>query len=145
MNKFSLTAYPWALAYGVYMYVLFQAMFYLQFRVFNLSVDLIDIGIYVVGVGSVALLFFFIHKLPRKRWLMMIPFIVALPFGYIGTLGGGLLGILGMVAFGLIPFAVVLSIGYFIIKWTLSRGQSAPKMGTRNVPNSESAIQDGSN
>ncbi len=56
------------------------------------------------------------RKLTRRRGFMLIPFLLMVPFSYFGALGGGLLGMLGIVAFGTIPFAVGLPVGYFAIK-----------------------------
>lgn len=120
-----LTQYPWVLLLGVYMYVVFQVVFFLQFGSFNFGFDVIDLGIYIVGLVSVLVAQFFMRKLPRKKLLMLIPFVIALPFGYIGSLGGGLLGIIGMVIFGTIPFLVILPIGYVILKVVLKRGSKA--------------------
>lgn len=121
----TLTQYPWALVYGLYMYVVFQLMFFAQFGIFNLTVNIIDLGIYIVGVVSVLLTQFFMQKLQHKQLLMLIPFLVALPFGYFGALGGGLLGIVGMVIFGLIPFVVIVPLGYLVLKAILKRREAS--------------------
>ncbi len=109
-------AYPLALVYGLYFYALFQLSFLVRFGSLNTSFNILDFGIVLVGIISVVILLYFMRKLTRGRGFMLIPFLLMVPFSYLGALGGGLLGMLGIVAFGTIPFPVGLSVGYFAIK-----------------------------
>lgn len=109
-------SYPRSFVYGLYFYLLFQAMFYLRLGHLNLSFEALDIVLWVVGVASVALAVYFSKKLERGRVLLWIPFLLALPFSYVGALGGGLLGAVGILIFGLVPFIVTLPIGFLIIR-----------------------------
>lgn len=109
-------AYPLALVYGLYFYALFQLSFLVRFGSLNTSFNILDFGSVLVGIISVVLLLYFMRKLTRGQGFMLIPFLLMVPFSYLGALGGGLLGMLGIVAFGTIPFAVGLSVGYFAIK-----------------------------
>ncbi len=109
-------AYPLALVYGLYFYALFQLSFLVRFGSLNTSFNILDFGSVLVGIISVVILLYFMRKLTRGRGFMLIPFLLMVPFSYLGALGGGLLGVLGIVAFGTIPFAVGLSVGYFAIK-----------------------------
>jgi len=110
------TSYPWAILFGLYFYLLFQVMFLLRFGSLNLTFNVLDLVIILVGIFSVALLFFCMRKLPAKQSWMILPFLLAVPLAYIGALGGGLLGAIGILIFGLVPFFVFLPIGYLIIK-----------------------------
>ena len=109
-------AYPLALVYGLYFYALFQLSFLVRFGSLNTSFNILDFGSVLVGIISVVILLYFMRKLTRGRGFMLIPFLLMVPFSYLGALGGGLLGMLGIVAFGTIPFAGGLSVGYFAIK-----------------------------
>jgi len=108
-------------------------MYVIQFGSLNTEFSLPDFFIVFVGIVSVWMLMYFMRRLPRMRTVMFIPFVVALPFGYIGTLGGGLLGVIGILLGGLVPFAVILSIGYWLIKHFATR-TSATRM-TSSVGN----------
>jgi len=114
MNTF--LSYRWALAYGLYFYILFQLVFIVRFGMVNLNVSVADVALYVVGVVSVILCQYFSRKLRSRKWLMAVPFVVALPFSFSGALSGGLFGWLGIVIFGIVPFAVALPLGYWLIK-----------------------------
>lgn len=109
------TSYPWALAYGVYFYVLFQLVFFVRFGSLNTAPNIFDISLYIVGVLSVAMFLHFSGKLSHNSGYLWIPFVLAVCASVITTLGGGLLGFLGAVIFGLIPFALFLPLGYWII------------------------------
>ena len=110
------TAYLWATVYGAYLYLLFQIMFFARFGRINTQVSVLDLFIWVVGIVSVLILMFFMRKLPTRKALMFVPFVIALPFGYVGTMGGGLIGPLGMLILGTIPFAVILAIGFGVVR-----------------------------
>lgn len=124
MNKY--LAYPWSLLFGLYMYLLFQLMFILRFGRINTDVNSLDLYILVVGIASVLMLMYFARKLTARRVFLCIPFLIALPFSYIGALGGGLLGGVGVLIFGLVPFAIALPVGYWLIN--RSNKPSTPAM-----------------
>lgn len=109
-------AYPWAFAYGLYFYALFQFVFFARFGAFNTNFSVGDFALYAVGVLSVLLCQYFSRKLRARRWLMTVPFVVAMPFAYVWALGGGLFGWFGVVIFGFIPFLIALPLGYWLIR-----------------------------
>ncbi|MDE2078981.1 MAG: hypothetical protein KGI73_01195 [Patescibacteria group bacterium] len=112
-----LLSYPWALAYGLYFYFLFQVVYLARFGSLNMTMSWGDLALYVVGVGSVLLCQYFSRKLIGwRQWLMAVSFLLALPFAFSGALGGGLLGWFGVVILGLIPFCVALPLSYWLIK-----------------------------
>jgi len=119
-------SYPWALAWGLYYYVLFQIIFLARFGSLNLSFNALDISLIVLGVLSVVLLVYFANKLSARKGLLFIPFVIALPFSVIGALAGGLFGFIGIIAFGIVPFVIALPLGYWLIKWQTGRSTSAP-------------------
>lgn len=114
MNRY--LAYPWSLLFGFYYYVLFQFIYLLRFGSFNTRVSYLDAFLVAVGIISVLIFMFFAKKLIRKRGLLLIPFVLAVPFSAFGALGGGLLGFLGILIFGLVPFFAIPPLGYWIIK-----------------------------
>jgi len=118
-----LYSYPWAILYGLYFYVLFQIVFFVQFGQFNRNLGLIDLFVVLDGILSVLLLQYLARKLPTRRGFLIIPFLIALPFAYIGALGGGLLGAVGVVVMGMLPFIVFLGIGYWVVKRVVSRSE----------------------
>ena len=119
------TSYPWALLWGFYYYLVFQLIFLVRFGSLNISFSSIDRALPVIGILSVVLLMYFADKLQRGKGLLFIPFLIALPFSVFGALGGGLLGAVGMLIFGLVPFVIALPIGYWLIK-KFSSTSSAP-------------------
>ena len=109
-------AYPWAILYGLYFYILFQVAYFIRSGSINSSVRILDLGIVVVGIVSVLIFMYFAKKLGERWNLMFIPFILALPLAYFGALGGGLLGLPGIVIYGLVPFIVLLPLCYWFFK-----------------------------
>lgn len=118
-------SYPWAVLYGVYLYIIFHLVFFLTFGHLNTQIGILDVYIWIVGSTSVLGLMYFMKQLPRSVAFMFVPFILAVPFGYVGALGGGLLGPVGTLVFGLVPFAILLPLGYWVIKRLLVK-PSAP-------------------
>lgn len=112
----SYSSYVWALPLGLYFYLLFQVVFLLRFGEFNLEFSYIDLGIWLVGVLSVLIATYFCNKLTSGKWYLLIPFLLALPLAFFGSLGGGLFGLLMLVVFGTLPFAVLLPPSYWLIK-----------------------------
>lgn len=100
---------------GLYFYILFQIIFLLRFGRINTQVHILDLGLVIIGISSVLLYTFFANKLTQHKHLLIIPFLLALSFSYLGTLGGGLIHPLALLVFGLIPFGIAISAGYFII------------------------------
>ena len=105
-----------AAPYGIYMYLLFHLTYWARFGRINTSFSYMDLFIVLVGVLSVWIFIFFSKRLKKRRMWLWAPFILAVPFGYLGSLGGGLIGPLGILIFGLIPFGLLIPIGYWLIK-----------------------------
>jgi len=115
------SSYPWAVLYGLYFYLIFHVLFLFRFGRVNTSVNINDMFIVLVGILSVLLLMYFGNKIEKKRKILFIPFVIAVPFSYIGALGGGLLGPVGILLFGIIPFLITLPIGYVFLRRRESR------------------------
>lgn len=124
MDRF--LAYPWAVPFGLYFYGMFQAVYMARFGGINTTFTFLDIIIWAIGVSSLVLFAFFAQQLERQRELMLIPLVVSLPFGYIGALVGGLFGHLGVFVGGLLPFALILSAGYLLIRKVTARAAYSP-------------------
>lgn len=116
------SSYPWAVLYGFYLYLIFQTVFLFRFGRINTDVNILDLFIVLVGVLSVALFMYFGNKVGDKRKWLFIPFVIAVPFSYIGMLGGGLLGPVGILLYGMIPFLITLPIGYVFLKKKSDKG-----------------------
>ncbi|KAA3646139.1 MAG: hypothetical protein DWQ07_07900 [Chloroflexi bacterium] len=57
----------------------------------------------------------------RQKWLSVLGYLLAAPFAFIGSLGGGLLNIyIGPLLFGSIPLGIGTFLGYYVGKY-LSR------------------------
>ncbi len=110
-------AYPWALLYGLYFYVLFQIVFLIRFGHVNGGVGMGEIALYAVGLGSVLFCQWLTKKHPGHELAMTVAFVLATPFAFFGALLGGLFGALGVFLLGIIPFLVILSLGYVLIRW----------------------------
>lgn len=115
-------SYVWA-ALGLLYYVLFQLIYLVRFGSLNMTFNPLDLNLIVLGVVSVAALIYFANKLGGWK-MLLIPYLIALPLSAFGALAGGLMGALGMLFFGLVPFAITLPIGYWLIK-KFSSGQAA--------------------
>ena len=126
-NYFS---YPWAVLYGLYFYILFQGMYVWRFGSINTHMSILTLYLVLVGIISVLMLMFFMQRLAHKKALMFVPFLLTLPFAYVGALGGGLLGAIGILFFGLAPFVIALPAGYWLIKKRFNQP-------SENVPASE--------
>jgi hypothetical protein len=113
-------SYRSAVLFGFYYYLVFQFIYLLRFGSLNFSVGLLDIVLPVIGTFSVLFLVFFAKKLPARQELLLVPFFLALPFSIIGSLLGGLLGPIGTIFLGLLPFAITLALGYWLIKRLLA-------------------------
>jgi len=118
-------AYPWALVFGFYYYIIFQLVYLARFGDLNLSWNFVDVFLPAVGIISVAMFIYFAKKIPERRGLFFIPFFIALPLSMLGALGGGLLGPLGVLIFGLLPFAVLLPLGYWLVKKFIKEERAA--------------------
>ena len=111
-----LLSYPWALAFGLYYYFLFQLIYLVRFGSVNTTLSIADGALSIVGLGSVLFAQYLTRRLADRRALMAIPFALALPFSLFGALGGGLLGPLAVAIYGLAPFAIALPLGFWIIE-----------------------------
>lgn len=128
MGKY--VTYPLALVWGLYYYLIFQLIYLVRFGAFNASFSTIDIFLYVNGVLSVTLYVYFGQKSGGKWGLLCIPFVIALPVSLVGSLGGGLLGPVGTVIFGLVPFVIALPVGSWLInKFAGSNAAMSPESG----------------
>jgi len=107
--------YVYAFVLGFYPYVLLQAQALVRFGKINTSLNYLDIFPIVVGIVSVLILFFLMNKVSKSR-AILISFLIAAPFSFMGMLMGGLLGAFGILIYGLIPFFIALPIGYKISK-----------------------------
>jgi len=128
------TSYPWAVLYGFYFYIIFQIVFLLRFGSINMNVSVLDAFLVLNGILSVLMLMWFANKLPRKKGFLFIPFGIALPFSMIGALGGGLLGWIGILIGGLVPFVIAIPIGYFLIKKLAGGSTIAPPATPTQAP-----------
>lgn len=125
MNNF-LFGYQWSVVLGLYFYLLFQVIYLVQFGSFNWRFELGDIGLLAVGLFSVLLTQYYARKLPRLRGLVLIPFLLAAWLSTYMALGGGLLGVWGVVGFGLLPFVIIIPLGYKLIRRFVVKAEPIP-------------------
>lgn len=114
MNRY--LSYPWAFVCGFYYYIIFQLVYFARFGALNTTWSFADVFLPVVGVVSLLMFIFFAKRIGRRRELFFIPFLIALPFSVLGALGGGLLGFLGVLIFGILPFFIILPLGFWLVK-----------------------------
>ena len=110
-----LLSYPLALIWGLYFYLLFQLVFWVRFGHVNGSFDEGTFALYLVGVGSILLCQYLSRRRPGHELGMTVAFVVGVPFAFIGALFGGLFGAFGVVLLGLVPFAIALPLGHWVI------------------------------
>ena len=121
----SYSQYAWSVLFGLYFYILFQVVFLVRFGQFNIGFSYLDLGLWLVGVFSIMIATYFCQKLAKGKWYLLIPFVIALPFSFFGALGGGLLGLLPLVIFGIIPFAILIPPSYWLIKWLTAKTEAS--------------------
>ena len=114
--KFSLTNYLWSPVFALYYYLTFQLVHLKRFGEFNWRFDVYFLGLLVIGFLSILLMQYYGRRLGAKSWLILVPFIIALPLSVMASLGGGLLGVFGLLAFGLLPFVIIVPLGYKLIR-----------------------------
>lgn len=129
--------YYTAIVYGLYMYLLYQAIAFLRFREFIGSCPECNFGTmdeisfllfnhgspYIIGVLSVLLLYYFAKKYNVEPKKLLRNFIIAIPFSFVFSLMGGLLGYSGLLVFGVLPFIITLS----LVKKHPSKPDNQPK------------------
>jgi len=105
--------------YGLYFYVLHQLVYLIRFGSLNTNFNLLDLLLIVVGILSVLLYVYFAKESDTKRKVALrVAFVLAIPFASIGSLMGGLLGALGILIYGLIPFVVFLLVAHLLFRRT---------------------------
>ena len=114
--KFSPTNYLWSPVLALYYYLTFEIVYLKRFGEFNWQFDIYFLGLLIIGFLSVLLVQYYARRLGARSWLILLPFIVALPLSVIASLGGGLLGLFGLIAFGLLPFVIIVPLGYKLIR-----------------------------
>lgn len=114
--KNNLVGYARGALYGLYFYALQQGIYLVRFKELNTQVNMLDLYLVVVGILSVWLFMFFRSKMHSKkaRIALFVAFILAVPIASVGALLGGLLGPIGILAYGLIPFAVLMTIVFIL-------------------------------
>lgn len=110
---------PYLIALGLLYYPLQQLIFYVRFGRFNATFHPMDLLLEVVGVLAFLMLSYTLSttKQSSARTLLWVLFLlVAVPLSLIGSVGGGLLGPLGIVVFGLVPVLLVLLLAKGVIR-----------------------------
>lgn len=123
--------YWWATVLGLLFPVLQAAFYYARFGILNPYAPLIDYLLFFLGgtLGG----FILIALLRRSgtkaaKWSVTLAFLLGTPIAFIGSLGGGLLGPIGVVLFPAIIWAVFTGIGYWIGK-LFSKGERPESEG----------------
>jgi hypothetical protein len=107
-------SYRWVLG-GIYYYALFQLIYLARFGSLNTTVSSLDAWLIIVGMCSVAVLLYYANK-GALFWKLLIAFLIAIPLSLVLALIGGLFGAVGVFAAGLLPFVILLSVGYWLAK-----------------------------
>lgn len=112
--------YLLAFVYGIYFFLLQEVIFFIRFGRFNTNLSWEDASLYVIGVASMLLVFYFLHKLKTQssKRLLILSFCIAVALSLITSLFGGLLGVYGSIAYGIAPFIIILTTGYLVFRQT---------------------------
>ena len=104
--------------YGLYLYILQQILFFFRFGKLNTDFNRLDFYLIVVGIASIFLYSYFVRKSEsvRRKRALQIAFVIAVPFSVFGSLMGGLLGGVGILIFGLVPFLVILLLTHLLFR-----------------------------
>lgn len=106
------------------LYLLHQLLFLSRFGRLNPQLTLTDLGLFIVSAIAV---WFFVRTLTqlsstRSRTALSTAFVISLLLSVITSLAGGLLGIIGVIIFGLLPFGIILVPTTWILR---KRGKEA--------------------
>ncbi len=105
-----------SVVYGVLFYVVVNLVFYFNFG--NIDFRWIDLIFIIVPFIN----FFFAGFLSQKsdtkfkKYFVWVFFVLSVPVSYYGLIMGGLLGILGIILYGIVPVFLLTAIGFWIAK-----------------------------
>ena len=114
----------WALVVGLLVVAAQVITFYVRFGRWNTNAFFLDyLLMFLAGTLGGLILIYFLNRQPSSdaRWIVTIAFLLASPLALIMMLAGGLIGIVGILIFPQIPWALFSWIGSLIAK-RVSRG-----------------------
>lgn len=109
--------YWWAAVIGLHFPILQAVVYYARFGMRNPYAPLFDYVLFFLG-GTLGafILIALLRRSPTRaaKWSVGLAFLLATPLAFIGSLGGGLLGPLGVVLLPALIWGVFTAIGYWI-------------------------------
>ena len=114
----------WALVVGLLVVAAQVITFYIRFGRWNTNAFFVDyLLIYLAGTLGGLILIYFLNRQPSSdaRFIVTIAFLLGSPLALIMMIAGGLLGVLGILIFPQIPWALFTWIGSLVGR-RVSRG-----------------------
>jgi len=109
--------YWWASVIGLHFPILQAAVYYARFGTYNPYAPLFDYVLFFLG-GTLGafILIALLRRSPTRaaKWSVSLAFLLGTPLAFIGSLGGGLLGALGVILLPALIWGVFTAIGYWI-------------------------------
>jgi len=109
--------YWWATLIGLLFPVLQAVVYYARFGMRNPYATLVDYLLFFLG-GTLGafILIAFLRRSPTRasKWSVGLAFLLGTPLAFIGSLGGGLLGWLGVILLPALIWGVFTATGYWI-------------------------------
>src|SRR5688500_8355185 len=110
-------SFLWALAVGLLFPVLQVVIFFMRFGRFDSEAPLTDYLLFFLGGALIgAGLIYFLRRSETRGTVraVIIAFIISVPLALFGMVVGGLMGVVGVLLFGVSPSVFITGAGYFI-------------------------------
>jgi DMSO reductase anchor subunit len=117
MKIFRELSYWWAAAIGLLFPILQALIYYIRFGILNPYAPLIDyILFFLAGTLGGLILIALLRRSETKsaKWSVSLAYLLGTPVAFLGSLGGGLFGPVGVILLPTIIWAVFSLIGYWL-------------------------------
>jgi len=117
-----------ALVLAVLFYLVQHVIFFTRFGSINTQFNILDAVMVLAGFLVFRIAFCFLNRLETKsqRMWLWVAIVIMLPVAFMGALMGGLLGWIGIILYATIPFTIVVSLTYFLVKQFLGNRNPSP-------------------
>ena len=110
-------SFLWALAIGLVFPVLQVLIYFVRFGSLNPESPVTDYLLFFLGgalAGAGLIYFLRRSETPGTFRVVIIAFIISMPFAMFGMVMGGLMGVVGILLLGVSPSVFITGVGYFL-------------------------------